>query len=270
VKGVKVEVKGGYLLVLSPMEWFMVVLGMPNIYIGTSGYNYGHWAGGVFYPDRLPKRRWLEYYCQFFSSVELNVTFYRLPKEETFRGWYERTPLGFRFALKGSRFITHVKKLKDPDQPLRLFFNRMALLKEKAEVILWQLPPGFRINIGRLRGFISALSRLPNIRHAFEFREESWIYKEVFTLLSDNNMAVCMADWPPFNNSLPITADFIYVRRHGEGGSYATSYSKKELEDDARRIRDWLKKGKDVYIYFNNDAYGYAVKNAMMLEELIK
>lgn len=243
---------------------------MPRVYIGTSGYNYSHWAGGVFYPERLPQRKWLEYYSQFFDTVELNVTFYRLPKETAFSGWYERTPPKFRFALKGSRFITHVKKLKDPDEPLNLFLNRIALLKEKAKVILWQLPPGFKVNEERLAGFVSSLRVFSKIRHVLEFREESWICKDVFNILRDNNIAICMADWPPFNNDLPLTSDFVYIRRHGASGSYATSYSGKELERDAKRIKGWLKKGRDVYIYFNNDAYGYAVENAMTLKELMK
>jgi uncharacterized protein YecE (DUF72 family) len=243
---------------------------MPRVYIGTSGYNYDHWSGGVFYPDGLPQRKWLEYYCKFFDTVELNVTFYRLPKNEAFSGWYTRTPSKFKFALKGSRFITHIKRLKDSDEPLKLLFSRIALLKEKAEVLLWQLPPRFKADKERLSTFASSLKKFSGIRHTLEFRDESWICSDVSDILSENNIAFCMADWPPFNNDLPLTADFVYVRRHGASGRYSSCYSKKELQNDARRIRSWIKEKKDVYIYFNNDAFGYAVENAMTLKELMK
>lgn len=254
----------------TPDTRFMVVLNMPKVYIGTSGYNYSHWAGGVFYPEGLPQRKWLEYYCKFFDTVELNVTFYRLPQKEAFSGWYKRTPPEFRFALKGSRFITHIKRLKDPSEPLRLFFSHIALLKEKADVLLWQLPPRFKADKKRLASFASSLKKFPGIRHTFEFRDESWICSDVSDILSENNISFCMADWPPFNNDLPVTADFVYVRRHGASGRYSSSYSKKELKEDAGRIKTWLRKKKDVYFYFNNDAFGYAVENAMTLKELVK
>jgi uncharacterized protein YecE (DUF72 family) len=244
---------------------------MPKVCIGTSGYNYDHWSDGVFYPEGLPQKKWLEYYCRFFGTVELNVTFYRLLKEEAFSGWYKRTPPGFRFALKGSRFITHIKRLKDTDEPLRLFLSRIKPLKEKADIILWQLPPRFKMDKKRLAKFFSSLGQISKseIRHTFEFRDESWICRDVSDILSENNISFCMADWPPFNNDLPITADFVYVRRHGASGSYSTSYSKKELQNDARRIKAWLKKKRDVYFYFNNDACGYAVTNAITLKDLM-
>lgn len=243
---------------------------MSRVYIGTSGYNYKHWSGGIFYPERLPQRKWLEHFCKFFDTVELNVTFYRLPKEDTFRSWYEKTPQEFRFSLKGSRYITHVKKMKESEEPLKLFLSRAALLKEKASVILWQLPPGFKVNTERLEGFVSSIRKLSKLRHVFEFREESWICKDVFDILKAKNIAICMADWPSFNNDLPLTSsDFVYVRRHGASGDYASSYPKKDIQEDAIRIKKWMKKGSDVYIYFNNDAYGYAVENAMTLKRLL-
>lgn len=245
---------------------------MPKVYTGTSGYNYDHWSDGVFYPKRLPQKKRLEYYCKFFDTVELNVTFYRLPKEDVFSNWYKRTPSSFMFSLKGSRFITHIKRLKDPSESLRLFFSRIALLKDKVDVILWQLPPRFKIDKERLSKFVSSLGQIlkSEIRHTFEFRDESWICRDVSDILGDNNIALCMADWPPFNNDLPLTADFVYIRRHGVSGRYSSCYSKRELQNDAKRIKAWLKKNKDVYIYFNNDACGYAVENAMTLKELMK
>ncbi|MEW6409484.1 MAG: DUF72 domain-containing protein [Nitrospirota bacterium] len=239
-----------------------------SIYIGTSGYNYRHWADGVFYPSGLPQRKWLEFYTEYFNTVELNVTFYRLPSDKVFTGWYKRTPADFRFAVKGSRFITHIKRLKDASDALKIFFERVVNLKEKLSVILWQLSPAFKADTERLGEFIKMLREF-HVRNVFEFREESWFSAEIFDLLRENNISFCMADYPDFGVKVPPTADFVYIRRHGEGGSYATSYSNKALKRAASDIKRWSKEGKDVYIYFNNDAFGYAVKNAMELKKML-
>ncbi len=242
---------------------------MANLYIGCSGFLYEHWKG-IFYPEELPQKRWFEYYCSRFRSVELNVTFYKLPDKETFHKWYGETPGGFKICLKGSRFITHVKKLKASAEPLDVFLSRAASLKEKLGAILWQLPPGLKADTGRLSEFLENL-RPYKVRSTFEFRDESWInHKGVISLLEKENASLCMADWPEFLNDLPVTADFVYIRRHGEGGSYATCYTTKQLKADATRIRRYLKDKKDVYIYFNNDAFGYAPQNALELMELLK
>lgn len=242
---------------------------MANLYIGCSGFLYEHWKG-IFYPEELPQKRWFEYYCSRFRSVELNVTFYKLPDKETFHKWYGETPSGFKICLKGSRFITHVKKLKASAEPLDVFLSRAASLKEKLGAILWQLPPGLKADTGRLSEFLENL-RPYKVRSTFEFRDESWInHKGVISLLEKENASLCMADWPEFLNDLPVTADFVYIRRHGEGGSYATCYTTKQLKADATRIRRYLKDKKDVYIYFNNDAFGYAPQNALELMELLK
>lgn len=202
------------------------------------------------------------------NTVELNVTFYRLLKKEAFERWYKETSPDFLFCLKGSRFITHVKKLKDVELPLSTFFNATAPLLEKLGVILWQLPPNLKLNLKNLEDFIENLKRYP-VRHAFEFRHKSWLTKKVISLLSASNIALCMADWPDFINDLPITADFVYIRRHGEGGSYATNYTTEQLKNDAKRIKEYLKQGKDVYFYFNNDAFAYAPKNALELRAIL-
>lgn len=242
---------------------------MANLYIGCSGFLYEHWKG-IFYPEDLPQKRWFEYYCSRFRSVELNVTFYKLPDKETFHKWYGETPGGFKICLKGSRFITHVKKLKSSAEPLDVFLSRAASLKEKLGVILWQLPPGLKADTGRLSEFLENL-RPYKVRSTFEFRDESWINnKGIISLLEKENASLCMADWPNFLNDLPVTADFVYIRRHGEGGSYATCYTQKQMKTDATRIRKYLKDKKDVYIYFNNDAFGYAPQNALELMELLK
>ncbi len=241
---------------------------MPRYRIGCSGFLYDSWRG-VFYPEHLPHNKWLSFYMSKFNTVELNVTFYRLLKKEAFERWYKETPPDFTFSLKGSRFISHVKKLKDVDLPISTFFNATAPLMEKLEVVLWQLPPNLKLNMRNLEDFVDNLKQYP-VRHVFEFRHKSWLAKKVFNLLSAANIGICMADWPEFINDLPVTADFVYIRRHGEGGSYATNYSTEQLKKDAKKIKDYLKLGKDVYFYFNNDAFAYAPRNALELIEIVE
>lgn len=240
---------------------------MADLKIGCSGFLYDHWRGN-FYPEDLSRGHWLEYYGKRFSTVELNVTFHRLPDRETFLKWYSSTPDGFTFSLKGSRFITHVKKLKDCKEPLEAFFSRASLLKEKLGVILWQLPPTFTLDVERLKDFIEDLKPY-GMRNTFEFRNKMWINKKVIDLLKKEKATLCMADWPDFLDNLPLTADFVYMRRHGAEGSYATSYSTESLKGDAKRIKAYLKQKKDVFIYFNNDAFGYAPRNARELASLL-
>jgi uncharacterized protein YecE (DUF72 family) len=235
--------------------------------VGCSGFHYEHWKG-PFYPGDLDERSFLDYYSKRFSTVELNVTFYRLPEREAFVKWYCDTPEDFIFSLKGSRFITHVKKLRSFEEPLEVFFSRVLLLREKLGPILWQLPPNLSYNRERFKAFLEGLRKY-RVRNVFEFRHDSWIKKEVFQILEKENYAICMADWPDFLKELPPTADFVYIRRHGHG-TYADCYSHDELKADARLINDFLKQKKDVYIYFNNDANGYAPKNALELMGLLK
>jgi uncharacterized protein YecE (DUF72 family) len=241
---------------------------MPKCRIGCSGFLYESWRG-TFYPEDLPPKGWLSFYIEHFNTVELNVTFYRLLKKEAFERWFTETPQNFCFSLKGSRLITHIKKFKDVELPLLTFFNTTSPLLEKFEVVLWQLPPNFRANLKVLSDFIQMIHPY-HVRHVFEFRHKSWINKKVFKLLEDSNMAICMADWPEFNNELPLTADFVYIRRHGEIGNYTKHYTSEQLKRDAKRIKDYLKQDKDVYIYFNNDNLGYAPKNAHELSDILK
>ncbi|HEX8947854.1 MAG TPA: DUF72 domain-containing protein [Dissulfurispiraceae bacterium] len=237
---------------------------MPTLSIGCSGFNYKHWKG-TFYPAGLPQRKWLDYYFQVFSTVELNVTFYRLPGAGAFEKWRGETPPGFAFAVKGSRYITHLKRLLEPEQPLALFFERALLLKEKLKVVLWQFPPGFRAHVERLQNFLELLKQYP-VRNTFEFRNESWITGEVISLCRESNVSLCTADAPAFNFNLPAVADFVYIRRHGAMGIDG-DYTREFIEQDAIRIREHLNDGRDVFVYFNNDAYGFAPKNARMLTE---
>lgn len=236
--------------------------------IGCSGFNYGSWRG-TFYPRDLPQKEWLGHYSTVFSTVELNVTFYRLPSTATFDRWYEETPPGFGFSVKGSRFLTHVKRLKEPEEPVALFFERARRLKEKLCVVLWQFPPGFGFDGERLTRFLDAL-RPYSARNTLEFRNDSWLTEEVVSACGDNGVGLCLADWPGFLDDVPLTANFVYVRRHGRGGNHAAGYSRDALRKDAKRIREFLSGGRDVFIYFNNDAYGYAPKNARELMEMTK
>ncbi|MFQ5862208.1 MAG: DUF72 domain-containing protein [Candidatus Brocadiales bacterium] len=241
-------------------------------FVGTSGFMYSHWGNGVFYPKKLPQREWLEFYVEHFNTVELNVVFYRLPSEDAFRSWYRRTPKDFRFALKGSRFITHIKRLKGCSEPLKLYFKRARLLKEKLSVVLWQMPPRFKKDAPRLWDFVRALKDYGSTRHAFEFRDATWFDGDVYEMLHKADMALCMADWPRYGVKIPETASIIYLRRHGpEGGRlYTGCYPKADLRRDAREIKRWLSAGKDVYIYFNNDERGWAVKNALDVKKSIE
>jgi uncharacterized protein YecE (DUF72 family) len=240
----------------------------PQLHIGCSGFNYSDWTG-VFYPPGLPQRRWLEHYCTIFDTVELNITFYRLPLIRSFETWNAITPDNFAFSLKGSRYITHIKRLLDVEEPVRSFLDRAIILGEKLRVVLWQFSPGFKADIRRLDLFLRILGHYP-VRHTFEFRNESWFSDEVVDLCRSYNVSLCMADWPPFLDELPSTADFVYFRRHGVEGNYASDYPKAALGKDAKRIRKYLRDGKDVFVYFNNDASGFAPKNAHELLTMLK
>lgn len=243
-----------------------------TIYIGTSGYNYPHWWNGVFYPSDLPQRKWLEFYAQHLDTVELNVTFYRLPKKEIFEGWYKRTPKHFTFAIKGSRFITHIKRLKDCREPLSLLLDNASSLKEKMGAVLWQLPPRFPFEKDRLEEFCVLLSTLPrakSLRHVFEFRDESWLSQDCFRVLEEFQFGFCISHGSGLPCVEKVTTDFAYLRLHGGEVLYGSNYSDQELKEWAEKIAGWTRRKKDVLIYFNNDAYGFAVKNALALKKLI-
>lgn len=215
---------------------------------------------------------WFRHYAKFFDTVEVNNTFYRLPSPEVFVRWGKEAPPGFCFALKASRFITHVKRLLEPERSAAEFLRRAAGLKGKLGPILFQMPPSSRANPARLRLFLDYLSRqqlVPELRVAFEFREASWLAPEVLAPMGKANVALCLADWPDLPVEGPITADFVYIRRHGAGSLYAGAYSRTALRREADRIRGWLAGGRSVYVYFNNDADAHAVTDALTLKELL-
>ena len=239
---------------------------MANIRIGTSGWHYKHWLGN-FYPEKLAGSKMLAYYYERFDTVEINNSFYMLPKIETLTCWREATPKNFEFAIKASRFLTHNKKLKEPENALNNFLPRAEALGSKLGPILFQLPPKWRINIERLAEFLDALPKYH--QYTFEFRETSWLVPEVYELLRKHNSAFCIYELAGFHSSIEITADWSYIRLHGPGGKYQGSYSDKTLRDWAERIVDWSKRLKSIYVYFDNDQAGYAPSNALTLKHLV-
>jgi len=251
---------------------------MAKVHIGTSGFSYPHWGKGIFYPQDVPQTKWFEYYCQYFKTVELNVSFYRLPKKETFVGWRKRAGKDFVFAVKGSRYITHIKKLKECKEPIKRFFENANGIKNGSNIVLWQLPPRFKANLKRLNQFLKILPKKRRSsqtgtprstwRHAFEFRDESWLADEVYKILKKYNAAIVFQDNPGWPITNKITADFTYIRFHGKTHLYSSCYTENELKNWAKKIRAWQKRGLDCYTFFNNDALGYAIENAQTLKKL--
>jgi len=236
-------------------------------YIGTSGWVYPHWRD-VFYPPKLPQSKWLEFYTGYFSTVELNNSFYRLPSEQVFSNWRATSPEGFLYAVKVSRFITHIKRLKDVAEPIETFLQRARHLNEKLGPLLYQLPPNMHRNDERLESFLPLLPK--GLRHVIEFRHQSWLDEEVFDILRRHNIGFCVFDMPGLPCPLLATADFAYIRFHGSTGLYFSRYSDEELEEWARSISVLAKYLDTVYIYFNNDAEGFAIKNAQTMAERLQ
>ena len=238
-----------------------------EIRIGTSGYHYKDWVGR-YYPSDIKPAGMLEHYARDFDNVELNNTFYQLPTESTFDAWKKSTPPGFLFSVKGSRFITHMIKLKDAERGLTNFMPRAERLGRKLGPILWQLPPGWKVNVERLEEFLSLLPR--KHRYTFELRNETWMNAEVYDVLRRHNAAFCIYELAGYQSPLEITADWTYIRLHGPTHfKYQGSYSDAQLAEWAERIRGWSRKMKAIYVYFDNDDSAYAVYNAMTLRKML-
>jgi uncharacterized protein YecE (DUF72 family) len=235
-----------------------------HIHIGTSGWNYDHWRG-LFYPERLAKKKWLTHCTGIFSTIEVNVTFYRQMKDSTFVKWYSETPDGFIWAVKASRFITHMKKLQDVKEPVDRFFASVNLLEEKLGPVLFQLPPSLHFEPSLLENFCSLLPEKQ--RCTIEARHSSWTGEEALSIMKNHGIAWCISDTAgryPFREA--VTADFVYIRLHGAENLYASNYSEEELQGWERKIRSF---GVDAYVYFDNDFMAYAPKNAIRLKELL-
>ncbi len=231
--------------------------------VGCSGWQYKHWKGD-FYPADLPQTGWLEYYARHFDTVEVNNSFYRLPAEGRFTNWKARTPAAFLFGVKASRFLTHMKKLKDPEEPVERLFSRARELQGKLGPVLYQLPRQLPKNLERLAGFLAVLP--PRVKHAIEFRESSWYDEEVMRLLRRHHVAICLHDMPGSTPPRLLTARFAYIRFHGATGRYTGGYPRQVLEQWA----DWLAaSGHPAFVYFNNDVGGHAPRDARTLIELL-
>ena len=210
----------------------------------------------------------LHFYVQKFDSVEINNSFYRLPIPDAVRDWRDHTPKGFGFSVKGSRYLTHMKKLKDPKPGVKNFFSRIDLLGKKLGPIVFQLPPRFDCNSERLQAFLVALPK--KHIYSFEFRDPSWHRPEIYHLLERFNAACCIYELAGFQSPIELTADFVYVRLHGPSGPYQGLYTKKSLAMWAARIEKWRQRLKQVYVYFDNDQAGYAARNALQLKTLLQ
>jgi uncharacterized protein YecE (DUF72 family) len=237
--------------------------GKGQLRVGTSGWQYDHWKG-VFYPAELSKSDWFDHYARHFDTVEINNTFYHLPKAETFDSWRRRAPEGFCYVLKFSRYGSHIKKLKDPAASIGRFLQRAERLGPLLGPILVQLPPNWRVNVERLEGFLAAAPR--RHRWAVEFRDPTWLCPEVFEVLRGHNAALCVHDMLA-DHPRERTADWLYLRFHGPGPW--GKYPHQALSAAAGRIRADLRDGRDVLAYFNNDAEGHAVRDALALRRYV-
>jgi uncharacterized protein YecE (DUF72 family) len=235
-----------------------------DIRIGTSGWHYEHWRA-VFYPEDLPKSKWLEHYAKVFDTVEINNTFYQLPKEKTFENWHRQAPKDFLFTVKANRYITHVKKLNEVEEPLERFFKGIRRLKRNLGPVLYQLPPNMHKDTERLREFLKLLPK--GLKAIFEFRHKSWFSEETYKLLSEYNVGFCVHDLWQKGTPKIVTGDKVYVRFHGTMGRYSGSYSKTQMRDWAKWLKEQKKKVRSIYVYFNNDVGGHAINNAKQLKE---
>jgi uncharacterized protein YecE (DUF72 family) len=236
---------------------------MKGVFIGTSGWTYDGWRG-PFYPADVRKKDWLRWYATRFATAEINGSFYRTPSLEAVRAWHAQTPKDFVFAWKGSKFITHWKRLSErSDNSIALIEERLRILGRKAGPVLFQLPARFTADRDRLAGFFEMLPR--RRRYAFEFRHASWYEEPIFELLRAWNIALCISDHHDAPSPWRTTADFVYVRAHGPDGRYKDNYSDAELRRYAREIRKWRRGRKTVYVYFDNDQKSAAPQDARRL-----
>ena len=237
-----------------------------TIHVGTSGWYYADWAG-PFYPKDLSKKDFLAYYAKHFDTVEINNSFYQLPQIETLKAWRKTVPPGFVFTVKASRYITHMKKLKDARDALFSFLKRVEALRDKLGPILFQLPPKWHFNPERFYDFLEALP--PEHRYAFEFRDPSWQDPKAYEAMKLFGIAFCIYDLEGYLSPKEITADFIYIRLHGPGNAYRGKYNNQTLSGWMGAFSAWANQGIEVFCYFDNDEAGYAAQNALRLQEMM-
>ncbi|MGF7117634.1 uncharacterized protein YecE (DUF72 family) [Methanobacterium oryzae] len=234
-------------------------------FLGCSGWYYTDWAG-KFYPEKLSKSKWLEYYSEHFNTVEVNNTFYRFPNEKTVQGWYNRTPEDFLLTLKVNQLITHRRRFKNTQSTINRFYRLSEILKDKLGCLLFQFPPSNSKDIDFLKNAIKQLDLSKN--NVIEFRHQSWWNGEVYDILKENNVTFCSVSAYDFPDDLINTSENIYVRFHGVMPErYHYFYSKKELQDWAAKINDLNKK--NIFCYFNNDYTANAPRNSQMLQKIL-
>ncbi|HEY5532121.1 MAG TPA: DUF72 domain-containing protein [Candidatus Anoxymicrobiaceae bacterium] len=239
---------------------------MAELFVGTSGWVYPHWKER-FYPEDMPESEWFKYYARHFDTVEINNSFYRLPSRETFDGWRQMAPTGFRFTVKASRYITHVKKLKDPGTGLENFYTNLAGMGRRCAAVLFQLPPRWHVNLERLEEFLGAVHN--RYRSVLEFGDDTWLNDDVFDLMSSHGVALCAADSPFYPAPRKRTADFSFWRMHGGHLSDSPGYERNELWELAQEVGGELEEGRDCFVYFNNDYACYAIENALELKSML-
>jgi len=233
--------------------------------VGCSGWEYKHWEGN-FYPEGLPRQRWFQHYAGIFDTVEINNSFYRLPARQTMRSWRLQAPAGFIYAVKASRYLTHMRKLRDPVDPLALLFDRARELGPHLGPVLYQLPPRWKPDYHRLEAFLHTLPR--DVRQVVEFRDAAWYTDRTFDLLSRCGVALCVHDMTGSATPRVVVGPLLYLRFHGATARYSGSYSQGQLDDWAEWILEQRAQGLDVYAYFNNDVGGHAPRNALALGAL--
>ena len=236
-----------------------------KVYIGTSGWIYEDWWG-IFYPEDLPHHRALEYYANYFNSVEINATFYRFFKDSAFKSWEEKAPEGFTYTLKMPRLITHLKKLQGVESSLKRFLEQARLLRDHLGSILIQLPPNLKKDIRRLEEFLSLLPS--DILFAFEFRHKSWFSDDVYQMLNRYGMGFVSFHHPHMNTPREATGKIVYLRFHGSAGLYYGRYSRQELRDWAMWAKKEAKGKRATFVYFNNDVDGDAIFDALEMKSL--
>ena len=240
---------------------------MSKVFIGTSGWTYDGWRG-PFYPAEVPKKDWLRHYAAQFPTTEINGSFYRTPSLEAVRAWREQTPKNFMFAWKASKFITHWKRLTDKcENSIELMETRLRALGPKIGPVLFQLPPRFSVNRERLASFLAMLP--PKYHYAFEFRHTSWYTDEIFQVLRDHDVSLCLSDHHDAPSPWITTARHVYVRGHGPGGRYKDNYPPRTLRDWARDIEAWKRQRRTVYLYFDNDQKSAAPADAKRLTKML-
>jgi uncharacterized protein YecE (DUF72 family) len=243
-----------------------MISGTSAIRIGCSGWAYRHWRG-AFYPDKLAAKRWFEHYAATFGTVELNTSFYRLPKAETFDKWRDQAPLGFRYAVKAPRFITHMKKLRDCSEPVAEFIGRARHLGHALGPVLYQLPPKLAFDRARTEAFLDLLPG--DLHHVLEFRETSWIKADVLTLLDERGIGFCIHDMAGSTTPFWASGPLAYLRFHGGEGKYWGRYPDERLLGAADWMINQAKLGRDVWAYFNNDIHAHAIDDALTLRAMI-